>query len=144
MAELTEAAFDAVFLVGGQGPMQTFRHNPAVEGVVRDFYAAGKPTAVVCHATAVLLDTTDGEGDLLVKGREWTGFTSAEEEYAEAAVGQPIQPFWIEREAAKLADTTFVAGEPMASHAIRSGNLITGQQQHSGAEAARLVIEALS
>jgi putative intracellular protease/amidase len=29
------------------------------------------------------------------------------------------------------------------SHAIRDGNLVTGQQQYSGAEAARRVIEAL-
>ena len=28
-------------------------------------------------------------------------------------------------------------------HAVRDGNLITGQQQYSGAEAARLMIEAL-
>ena len=124
--------------------METFRGNAAVEAVVREFYNAGKPTTVVCHATCVLLDTLDSNGDLIVDGKQWTGFSSAEEQYAENAVGQKIQPFWIEEEARKNPNTTFVAGEPMASHAIRSGNLITGQQQHSGAEAARLAIEALA
>ena len=141
--ELAPEDFDAVFLVGGQGPMVTFRGNAEVESVLRRFYESDKPTAVVCHATAVLLDALDSDGELIVKGKSWTGFTSAEERFAEDAIGQKIQPFWIEEEAAKIPDTTFVASEPMASHAIRSGNLITGQQQHSGAEAARLVIEEL-
>lgn len=140
LSELTVDDTDIVFLVGGQGPMETFRGNPVVEGVVRDFLAAAKPTVVVCHATAVLLDATDTDGVPLVDGKRWTGFTSAEERYVEDAVGQKIQPFWIEEQAARLPNTTFVAGEPMASHTVRSGHLITGQQQHSGAEAARVAI----
>ncbi len=142
--ELRVDEFHAVFFVGGQGPMETFRGNPLVEQVLADFYDADKPTAVVCHATCLLLDTRSSSGELIVDGKRWTGFTNAEEQYVEQNVGQKFQPFWIEREASSLPNTTFVAGEPMASHAIRSGNLITGQQQHSGAEAARLVIEALS
>jgi putative intracellular protease/amidase len=144
LSELDQDELDVVFLVGGQGPMETFRHNDAVERVVREFYDAGKPTVVVCHATCVLLDATDSTGTLIVDGATWTGFTSAEETYVEQNVGQKFQPFWIEEEARKIPNTTFVAGEPMASHAIRSGNLITGQQQHSGGEAARLAIEVLA
>lgn len=144
LADLRVDDFDAVFFVGGQGPMETFRGNPSVEQVLADFYDADKPTAVVCHATCLLLDTRSRSGELIVDGKRWTGFTDAEERYVEQNVGQKFQPFWIEQEASKLPNTTFVAGEPMSSHAIRSGNLITGQQQHSGAEAARLVIEALS
>lgn len=29
------------------------------------------------------------------------------------------------------------------AHAVRDGNLVTGQQQYSGAAAARLIVEAL-
>lgn len=144
LAELDAPAFDVVFLVGGQGPMETFRGNPDVEAVVRDFHAAGKPTAVVCHATCVLLEARDASGTLLVEGRRWTGFTSDEERYVEQNVGQKFQPFWIEEEAGKIEGTTFVAGPPMESHAIADGHLVTGQQQHSGAEAARLAIGMLA
>ena len=144
LGELDPAAFDAVFLVGGQAPMVTFRGDPAVAGVVATFHAAGKPTVVVCHATCVLLDARDARGELIVAGKTWTGFTSAEETYVEQNVGQKIQPFWIEDEARKIPGTTFVAGEPWASHVERSGNLVTGQQQHSGAEAARVAIGMLA
>ncbi|MEM9794581.1 MAG: type 1 glutamine amidotransferase domain-containing protein, partial [Pseudomonadota bacterium] len=82
-------------------------------------------------------------GSLLVTGKTWTGFADSEEQYAEGAVGQKIQPFWIETEAKKIEGTNFITGGPLAEFAVRDGNLITGQQQVSAAAAARKVIEAL-
>jgi putative intracellular protease/amidase len=54
-----------------------------------------------------------------------------------------MQPFWIEEEAKKLPDTNFIVSGRFKAHAVRDGNLITGQQQYSALAAARLVIEAL-
>ena len=48
-----------------------------------------------------------------------------------------------EEEARRIPDTNFVVQSMFKPFAVRDGNLITGQQQYSGAEAARLVIEAL-
>lgn len=135
--------FDAVFLVGGQSPMITFRHNSEVHVAVAKFYEAGKPTAIVCHATCVLLEATTSGGALIVDGKSWTGFANSEEQFADSFVGQRIQPFWIEDEAGSLANTNFVVNSMFKPFALRDGNLITGQQQYSGAAAARLVIEAL-
>ena len=143
LSEVDLDDYDAVFFVGGQGPMYTFRGNPDVESAVRSMYEAGKPTALMCHATSTLLDATDSSGRLIVDGKRWTGFSSEEEAYADSAVGQRIQPFWIEDEARAMSDTTFVVGPAFAPHVVRDGNLITGQQQNSGAAAARVVIEAL-
>jgi putative intracellular protease/amidase len=91
----------------------------------------------------VLLDATTPDGELVVRGRTWTGFANSEETYADEFVGQRIQPFWIEDEAAKVEDTNFIVQGRFRPHAVRDGNLITGQQQYSGAAAARLVIDAL-
>jgi len=143
LSDLDLNDYDAIYLVGGQAPMFTFRGNDEIESVVSGFFEEGKPTALVCHASNVLLTAEDSSGDLLVKGRSWTGFADDEERFVEQEVGQKIQPFWIEEEARKIPDTEFVVGEPFAPHAVRDGNLITGQQQNSGAEAAKLVIEAL-
>ncbi|MEN0062760.1 MAG: hypothetical protein AAGA48_11460 [Myxococcota bacterium] len=82
-------------------------------------------------------------GALLVAGKTWTGFADSEEQYADDFVGQKIQPFWIETEARKLEGTNFVVDQMFRPFAMRDGNLITGQQQYSGAEAAKLVIEAV-
>lgn len=135
--------YDAVFLVGGQSPMFTFRGNPAVQRLVTAFYEAGKPTGLVCHATCVLLDARLSSGELLVKGKSWTGFANAEEAVADAFVGRRIQPFWIESEARDLPETHFMVEQAFRPFAVRDGRLITGQQQNSGAAAARLLVEAM-
>lgn len=141
--EVDAGDYDAVFLVGGQGPMYTFRHNKELERLFASFYTSGKPSATVCHATTFLLDARQANGELIVHNKTWTGFSNAEEDIAEQAIGQRIQPYRIEEEARKLKDTHFTVAEPFAAHAIQDGQLITGQQQNSGVAAARLVIEQL-
>jgi putative intracellular protease/amidase len=143
LADVTVGDFDAVFLVGGQGPMYTFVDNPVVHRLLTDFDAAGKPLAVVCHATCVLLTATATDGTLLVAGKTWTGFANSEEEFADSFAGQRIQPFWIEDEAQKIDGSNFIVNSRFKPFAVRDGNLITGQQQYSGTAAARLLIEAL-
>jgi putative intracellular protease/amidase len=143
LAEVDPGAYDALFLAGGQGPMYTFFNNRELYRLVAAFHEAGKVTAVVCHATAILLNLTLADGTLLVEGKTWTGFADAEEAYADAFVGARIQPFWIETEARKLPNTNYTRGGRFQPFAVRDGTLITGQQQYSGRAAARLVIEAL-
>lgn len=135
--------FDAVFIVGGQGPMVTMMDDKELQDWIAAFYQTGKPTTAVCHGTCILLKTKLSNGELLVKGKTWTGFADAEEHYAEGAAGMKIQPFWIETEAKKIKDTNFITGGLLAEFAVRDGNLITGQQQVSAAAAARKTIEAL-
>lgn len=143
IADVNPAHYDAVFFVGGQSPMFTFRGNAAVQRLVAAFYEAGKVTALVCHATCALLETKLSDGTLLVAGKTWTGFANAEEQFADSFVGQRIQPFWIEDEARALEGTNFVVDQAFREYAVRDGLLVTGQQQFSGAAAARLVIEAI-
>jgi putative intracellular protease/amidase len=143
LAELDPAAYDAVFLVGGQAPMVTFVDESRVHELVRRFYEAGKVTAIVCHATSVLLKVTLSDGTLLVAGKTWTGFADSEEDFADEFVGQRIQPFRIEQEASRLEGTNFVVNGRFKPFAVRDGLLITGQQQYSGSAAAKLLIEGL-
>lgn len=143
LTEVDASNYDAIFLVGGQGPMYTYRGNHDLEKLFVKFYESGKPAAAVCHSTTLLLEAKKTNGELLVKGKTWTGFADAEEEFADQAVGQKIQPYRIETEARKLADTTFKVAAPFSSYAIADGNLITGQQQNSGAAAAVLLVKML-
>lgn len=141
--DVDPAQYDAVFFAGGQSPMYTFRGNAALEQLVARFYETGKVTSLVCHATCLLLTAKLADGELLVKGKSWTGFANSEEQFADKFVGKRIQPFWIEDEARKIPDTNFVVDQMFREFAVRDGRLVTGQQQYSGAAAARLVIEAL-
>ncbi|WP_299365169.1 type 1 glutamine amidotransferase domain-containing protein [Winogradskyella sp.] len=144
LTQVSAEDYDAIFLVGGQGPMYTFRGNTDLEKLFVSFYESGKPSAAVCHSTTLLLEAKTSGGDLLVKGKTWTGFADAEEQFADAAVGMQIQPYRIETEARKLKDTNFKVAAPFSSYVIADGNLITGQQQNSGAATAKMVVAQLN
>lgn len=141
--EVSRDDYDAIFVAGGQSPMVTMIDDTELHRFIASIYEAGKIVAIVCHGTCVLLKTRLSNGDLLVKGKTWTGFANSEEAFADGFVGRKIQPFWIEDEARKIADSNFIVHGRFQPFAVRDGNLITGQQQHSGAAAAALVIEAL-
>ncbi len=144
LSEVNKDDYKAIFLVGGQGPMYTYKGNKALENLFVVFYETGKPSAVVCHATTLLLEAKTSTGNLVIDDKTWTGFSDAEEDYADEAVGQKIQPYRIEEEARKNSNTHFKVAAPFSSYAIADGNLITGQQQNSGAAAAKLLVEQLN
>jgi putative intracellular protease/amidase len=89
-------------------------------------------------------------GEFLAKGKTVTGFANVEEDFADNAVwsmnlmprDKHIMPWRIEDELKKLGANYIQAGL-WRGFAIRDGNLITGQQNFSGEETARLVVEAL-
>jgi putative intracellular protease/amidase len=148
LAQVSLKDFDAIYVAGGQSPMFTFRKEVALQKLLAEFFELEKPTAVVCHGTAALLDTKLSDGTTLIKGKTMTGFANSEEDFADdyvsKLVGKPIHvmPFRIEDEAKKLG-ANFITGGLFKPFAVRDGRLITGQQQYSGREAARLVVEAL-
>lgn len=143
LSTVNPADYKAIFVCGGQGPMYTMYRNAEIESFFVKFYATGKPAAAICHGTCILLNARLGNGKYLVEGKRWTGFANNEENYADAYVGKKIQPFRIEDEARKMPNTRFEVAPMFAAFAIRDGNLITGQQQNSGAKAAELVLQAL-
>lgn len=143
LSNVNPADYKAIFVCGGQGPMYTFIDNTELHKFFTDFYLTGKPTAAICHGTCILLKTKLPDGKFLVDGKKWTGFAASEEQYADNYVGMKIQPFRIEDEARKMANSKFVVGAPFSAFAVQDGNLITGQQQNSGAAAAKLVVAEL-
>lgn len=143
IAAVDPRGYDAVFLAGGQSPMVTMIDDRALHEFVVRAYEARRIVAIVCHAACVLLKARLANGDLLVKGKTWTGFANSEEAFADGFVGKRIQPFWIEDEARKIPGTNFIVSSMFKPFAVRDGDLITGQQQFSGAAAAELVVAAL-
>lgn len=141
--EINEKNYDTIFVCGGQSPMYTFIDNSKLQNLFVKFYESGKPSAAICHGTCILLKTKLSSGQYLVEGKTWTGFANSEEDFADKIVGKKIQPFRIEVEAEKIANTNFITHNAFRPFAVRDGFLITGQQQYSGTEAAKLVIEML-
>lgn len=142
LSSLRPEDFDALYVAGGQSPMFTFRNNAALSAAIRTFFESSKPVTVVCHGTAALLDVALSNGEPLIKAKLMTGFANSEEDYADSVVGRKVMPFRIEDEALARG-ARFVAAPAFRPHAVRDGNLITGQQQYSGRRAAVLTVRAL-
>ncbi|MFO0613352.1 MAG: type 1 glutamine amidotransferase domain-containing protein [Polyangiaceae bacterium] len=150
VTDIDVARFDAILVAGGQSPMFSFAEVTALHRKFVAFFEAGKVAAALCHGVALLRYARLESGELLAKGRTVTGFANVEEDYADEAVwgmgalprGTHFMPFRIEDELKKLG-ANFVQGGLFRPFAVRDQNLITGQQNFSGAETAKLVIEAL-
>ncbi len=142
--------FDAIVVAGGQGPMFTFGKAAGLHRKFVEFYEAGKIAAALCHGAAILRYARLSDGEPLVKGKTVTGFANVEEDFADQAVWESgalsrdthVMPWRIEDEIRKLGGNYVQAGL-WKGFAIRDGNLITGQQNFSGGETARLLIETL-
>jgi putative intracellular protease/amidase len=147
---LSVQAFDALVVAGGQAPMFAYERAAGLQRMFAAFYEAGKVAAALCHGTALLRYARLSDGTLLATGRTVTGFTNAEEDYADTATwemgalprGQRLMPWRIEDELRAIG-ANYVQAGLWRGFAVRDGNLITGQQNFSGAETARLVCEAL-
>jgi putative intracellular protease/amidase len=122
--------------------MFTFKTETGLQNTFLEFYNKGKISAALCHGTSLLLYLKNKDNEPIIQGRKMTGFTNEEEDFADRVIGKRVMPFRIEDEARKLG-ADFKKGNAFGAFAIRDGNLITGQQQNSGVEVAKLVIEAL-
>ena len=148
--EISLDAFDAIMVAGGEGRMFTMEKATNLHAKFAEFFEAGKIAAALCHGVAVLRYATLSNGDPLVKGRTVTGFTNIEEDFVDEAVwsagelprGTHVMPWRIEDEMKKLGANYIQAGL-WRGFAIRDGNLITGQQNYSGAETADVIVRAL-
>ncbi len=150
VSEIDVNQFDAIIVAGGQAPMFTFEQATDLHQKFAEFYEAGKIAAALCHGVAVLRFVKLSNGEYLAKGKTVTGFANVEEDFADNAVwsygmlprDQHIMPWRIE-DAMKEIGANYVQAGLWRGFAVRDGNLITGQQNFSGSETARLVIQAL-
>ena len=142
--------YDAMVVAGGQGPMFTFDRAESLQRTFTAFYESGKITAALCHGTAILRYATLSTGEPLVKGKTVTGFANVEEDFSDQSVWEAgalardthVMPWRIEDELRTLGANYIQAGL-WKGFAIRDGNLVTGQQNFSGAEVAQLILDAV-
>ena len=67
LADLDLDEFAALVVCGGLAPMFQFRQDEELKKVIVAFYEAEKPTAVLCHGVAALIDVRLSDGAYLVE-----------------------------------------------------------------------------
>ena len=128
--DFSSGDFDAIVVVVGQGPMFTFKQQTDLQNKFLEFYNKGKIYAASCHETSLQLYLEDKDGNPLIQGKNMTGFTDKDEDFSDKYVGKKAMPFRIEDEA-KKPGAEFKKTNAFEPFAIKDGNLITGQQEHS-------------
>jgi putative intracellular protease/amidase len=149
-SEIEVDRFDAIVVAGGQAPMFTFDGATDLHRKFVSFYEAGKVAAALCHGVAILRYAKTSGGEYLAKGKTVTGFANVEEDFADDAVwgmkllprDKHVMPWRIEDEM-KAIGANYVQAGLWRAFAVRDGNLLTGQQNFSGGETARLLVQAL-
>ncbi|MBV9280157.1 MAG: type 1 glutamine amidotransferase [Chloroflexi bacterium] len=111
-ADVQASDFDAVIIPGGYAP-DKMRRDPALVGLVRDAFAAGKVVASICHAGWML-----AEADVC-RGRTLTSVGAIKTDLINAGA------HWVDREV------------------VRDGNLVTSRTPADLPAYCRTIIEAL-
>lgn len=150
VSDIDVAEFDAIVVAGGQSPMFSFPEATDLHQKFVSFYEAGKIAAALCHGVAILKYAKLSNGEYLAKGKTVTGFANVEEDFADNAVwdynllprDQHIMPWRIEDEM-KAIGANYIQAGLWKGFAVRDGNLVTGQQNFSGSETAKVIIAAL-
>ena len=140
LEDVQAGSYDAVFVVGGHGPMQDLAVHPSFG----DFLAVmlndpSKIVSAVCHGPASFLPAHRADGTWLFKGRALTGFSNEEETQATFAGNAP----WLLEDRLRLAGAKYEAYPAGSNCVVTDGNLITGQNPASAEAAANAVLKQL-
>ncbi|KAG1753978.1 class I glutamine amidotransferase-like protein [Suillus paluster] len=140
LSEVKPDDYDAVFYVGGHGPVLDLAVDPTNIHLGSAFYRAGKVVAAVCHGPAALVGVTDNSGKSIFAGKPFTGFSNDEEEQ----IGKVKDlPFLLEDKISSLGGKYEKAAEPWGAKVVVTGNLITGQNPASAYPVGEAMLQAL-
>lgn len=121
--------YEALFFVGGKGAMFDFPENPVIQSLVANRYENKKVIGAVCHGPAALVNVTLSNGNLLVAGKNVSGFTNEEELFLIPDASE-IFPFLLEDKLTAQGGLIKKA-TPYLQQVSVDGRLVTGQNPWS-------------
>ncbi|KLJ09567.1 hypothetical protein EMPG_15010 [Blastomyces silverae] len=145
LSEVKASDFDAIFYVGGHGPLFDLYEDQDSLRLIKEFAESKKIVSAVCHAPAVFLKATAG-GKPLVADAQVTGFSNAEEDSIN--MSQHL-PYLLETELKKLNAKYVKADAPWGEKVVvdkvgaTGAPLITGQNPASAGGVGKEILKAL-
>lgn len=146
LSDVKASDFDAIFYVGGHGPLFDLYEDTDSLRLIQEFAEAKKVVSAVCHAPAVFLKATAG-GKPLLAGVKVTGFSNVEEDQIKMS---QYLPYELETELNKTSNGGYVkASEPwgvevvVTKVAATGAPLITGQNPASATGVGKEILKAL-
>merc|ERR1712098_274013 len=133
--------FDAIFFVGGHGPMFDLATSTTSHKLINEFASQNKIVSAVCHGPAALAYVKTSSGSYLLDGHAVTGFSTSEED----AVGlTSAMPFILEDQLNVASGGKFEkAGADWGEKVVVSGKIITGQNPASASGVGQAILKAI-
>jgi putative intracellular protease/amidase len=137
------ADFDALFYVGGHGPMFDLATDAASHQIIAEFHDAGKIISAVCHGPAAISNAKLSNGKYLIEGQAVTGFSNSEE----IVMGlMEVMPFSLEDQLTKNSGGKYEKSSSDWEAKVvvsESGRLITGQNPASAQGVGEAILKSL-
>ncbi|MEV7402689.1 type 1 glutamine amidotransferase domain-containing protein [Streptomyces sp. NPDC091267] len=129
LSDVRAGDFDAVYVPGGQGPMEDLAVDADSGRILAQAVESGLPVGVVCHGPAALLAAFKEDGTNAYAGYRITAFSNTEEQLA----GNVETARWLLQDRLTEAGLKVEVGEPWAPHVQVDRNVVTGQNPASSA-----------
>ncbi|KAF9534872.1 ThiJ/PfpI [Crepidotus variabilis] len=141
LTEVNSKDYEAIFYVGGHGPVIDLAIDPANAQLASDFWNDGKIVSAVCHGPGALVGAKDSSGKSIFYGRKFTGFSNAEEE---ASGFTKDVPFLLESKIQELGGIFDKAPGLFEGKVVIDGKLFTGQNPASAKPLGDAIARALA
>jgi putative intracellular protease/amidase len=125
--QIDSAGMDGIFLVGGTATTWDFPHNATLKRIIEEFHPQGKVIAGVCHGVIGLIQAVDRNGEPLVKNRQLTAISNAEDVMMGVDKVVPVLP----EDMLRKLRAIYSATAPFAEHVVCDPPFFTGQNPAS-------------
>lgn len=135
--QIKASDYQIIHFAGGHGAMFDFHNSEVLNKLAASIYEQGGIVSAVCHGPAALVNVKLSNGEYLVKGKEVSAFTDAEE--AEVKMTKVV-PFLLES-TLKERGAKLVTGKNWQDQSVVSERLVTGQNPQSGHSVGKKIVE---
>ena len=132
--------YDGIFLAGGHGTMFDLPNDNNLALILGEMFDDDKVIGAVCHGPAGLTTAKRSDGKSILFGKKVNGFSNSEED--KIGLTNTV-PFLLETKMVELGGL-YEKSSDFAEHAVKDGNLITGQNPASASKVASLLLQAIS
>ena len=135
--------YDLIFMAGGWGASYDLGQSKVLGEKISEAYKKDKIIGSVCHGALGFLRAVDEKGNSLIKDKQMTAVT--DKQIKELGITKtPLHPETELRRAGVDFESETALLDTFANHVVRDGNIVTGQNQNSGAMVANLMMQLVS
>ncbi|MFC3053231.1 type 1 glutamine amidotransferase domain-containing protein [Kordiimonas pumila] len=138
--EINPSDFIGIYLVGGAATTWDFPNNAAIKKIVEAYYSDSKIIGGVCHGVVGLVQAVDKSGEPIVKNKQVTSVSIAEDVMFGLDRIVPVLP----EEMLRKLRAIYSSAEPLVEHVVVDPPFFTGQNPASAEPLGKAIVDHLN